>query len=211
MRPGPLFIALSTILASTCLTFFLLSISAGFNYPQAIVQTSAALTVTSQGSGGEKEVASTNQENSSTKGAFQVTCAVSERFPSSILQWCDLITQYAEKHGLPPDLIAALVWQESGGNPEAYSRSGAVGLMQIMPRDGLAASFMCQNGPCFSNRPSTDELKDPEFNVKYGTRMLASLVSRKGNFREALKSYGPMNVGYYYADKVLGIYERYRN
>jgi soluble lytic murein transglycosylase-like protein len=83
--------------------------------------------------------------------------------------------------------------------------------MQIMPRDGLAASFMCLNGPCFSNRPSTDELKDPEFNVKYGTRMLASLVSRNGNFREALKSYGPMNVGYYYADKVLGIYERYRN
>jgi len=211
MRPGPLFIALCTILASTCLTFFLLSISAGFNYPQVVVQKSTIMDNLSQGSGGEEEVVSINQESSSTKYNSQVACTISGRFPGSILQWCELITQYAEKHGLPPDLVAALVWQESGGNPEAYSRSGAVGLMQIMPRDGLAASFMCQNGPCFSNRPSTEELKDPEFNVKYGTRMLAGLVSRNGNFREALKSYGPMNVGYYYADKVLGIYERYRN
>jgi soluble lytic murein transglycosylase-like protein len=70
---------------------------------------------------------------------------------------------------------------------------------------------MCQNGPCFSNRPSTEELKDPEFNVKYGTRMLAGLLSRNGTLREALKSYGPMNVGYFYADKVMAIFERYGN
>jgi hypothetical protein len=138
-------------------------------------------------------------------------CSVSQRFPVSIRRWCGLITQYAGKHGLPPDLLAALIWQESGGNPVAYSRSGAVGLMQVMPSDGLAASFQCVNGPCFSSRPSTDELKDPEFNVSYGTRMLAGLVGKTGNLREALKSYGPANVGYYYADKVLGIYQSYSN
>jgi soluble lytic murein transglycosylase-like protein len=81
--------------------------------------------------------------------------------------------------------------------------------MQVMPHDGLAASFNCVNGPCFKDRPSTTELKDPEFNVSYGTKMLAGLVNKRGNLREALKSYGPMNVGYYYADKVLGIYQRY--
>jgi hypothetical protein len=138
-------------------------------------------------------------------------CSVSQRFPASIRRWCGLITQYASKHGLPPDLLAALIWQESGGNPIAYSRSGAVGLMQVMPSDGLAASFQCVNGPCFSTRPSMDELKDPEFNVSYGTRMLAGLVGKTGNLREALKSYGPANVGYYYADKVLGIYQSYSN
>jgi hypothetical protein len=138
-------------------------------------------------------------------------CSVSQRFPVSIRRWCGLITQYAGKHGLPPDLLAALIWQESGGDPVAYSRSGAVGLMQVMPSDGLAASFQCANGPCFSTRPSTDELKDPEFNVSYGTRMLAGLVGKTGNLREALKSYGPADVGYYYADKVLGIYQSYSN
>ena len=63
-------------------------------------------------------------------------CRISSKFPQSILQWCDLITAKAEQTGLEPDLIAALIWQESGGNPLAYSSSGAVGLMQVMPRDG---------------------------------------------------------------------------
>jgi hypothetical protein len=137
-------------------------------------------------------------------------CDVSEKYPGSILQWCDLITHFSDKNNLEPDLIAALIWQESGGNPVAYSRSGAVGLMQVMPRDGLAASFMCQNGPCFVNRPSIAELQDPKFNVRYGTGMLAGLLGRYGNIRDALKYYGPKDVGYYYADKVLGIFESYK-
>jgi hypothetical protein len=39
--------------------------------------------------------------------------------------------------------------------------------------------------------------------------MLAGLGSKQGNVREALRAYGPMNVGYYYADKVLGIYQSF--
>lgn len=136
-------------------------------------------------------------------------CQVSERFPGKIRKWCSMISQYSAKRGLPPDLVAAVILQESGGNPAAYSQSGAVGLMQVMPRDGLAASFMCVNGPCFSNRPSSAELQDPDFNVSYGTKMLAGLVGKHGDIREALRSYGPMDAGYTYADKVLGIYQRY--
>lgn len=135
-------------------------------------------------------------------------CELSTYFPQSILQWCDLITRYARHHDLPPDLIGALIWQESGGNPSAYSSSGAVGLMQVMPRDGLAASFICANGPCFANRPAISELEDPEFNVEYGTRMLAGLFSRYQDLRQALKSYGPHDVGYAYADTVLSIYSQ---
>jgi soluble lytic murein transglycosylase-like protein len=143
------------------------------------------------------------------KGKNNQPCRVSSQYPEDILQWCDLITANAQKSGLAPDLIAALIWQESGGDPQAYSKSGAVGLMQVMPRDGLAANFTCVNGPCFSSRPSIAELQDPEFNLDYGTGMLAGLVKRSGSLREALKSYGPMDVGYYYADKVLGIYKQY--
>lgn len=137
-------------------------------------------------------------------------CRVSKAYPDDILQWCNLIMKHAKKNQIDPDLIAALIWQESGGNPVAYSKSGAVGLMQIMPRDGIAASFMCKNGPCFANRPSIEEMQDPEANIEYGTRMLANLVSKQGSIRDALKAYGPMDVGYYYADKVLGIYNAYK-
>ncbi len=136
-------------------------------------------------------------------------CDVSDLFPSKILQWCGWITAYASEADLSPDLIAAVMWQESGGDPLAYSHSGAVGLMQVMPRDGIAASFVCNGRPCFASRPTIEELQDPEYNIAYGTRMLGGLAARLGSVRDALKSYGPMDVGYYYADKVLAIYDNY--
>ena len=138
-------------------------------------------------------------------------CQVSEKYPSSVRQWCGLITRYALKTGLHPDLVAALIWQESGGNPTAYSRSGAVGLMQVMPNDGRAASFKCKDGPCFQNRPSTLELQEPEFNIHYGTKMLRSLLDKNsGDLRLALRAYGPIDMGFRYADTVLAIFNRYR-
>jgi soluble lytic murein transglycosylase-like protein len=137
-------------------------------------------------------------------------CQVNLSYPDDILQWCDVITSLATQAELPPNLIAAIILQESGGDTTAFSASGAVGLMQVMPRDGIAASFECINGPCFASRPTIEELQDPSFNIEYGTRMLSGLIARLGNLREALKAYGPMDVGYRYADTVLAIYEKYR-
>lgn len=136
-------------------------------------------------------------------------CSISPKFPDEVLNWCNLITKYAGKHNLPPDLVAAVILQESGGNPKAISKSGAVGLMQVMPSDGIAATFLCVNGPCFANRPTTQELLDPEFNIKYGTRMFSRLVRKHGNFRLALMEYGPMDQKGYYSDRVLKIFKIY--
>jgi len=204
MRPGPGFVAVCTLIMSAFLSVFLLELTASAVYTARL----GSAAITRQASLGTGS-ASAQQQSDQAAAASSEGCAVSASFPQSILQWCSLITRYAGKHSLPPDLIAALIWQESGGNPAAYSNSGAVGLMQVMPSDGRAASFSCANGPCFSDRPSTDQLKQPEFNISYGTKMLGGLVARYGGIREALKSYGPMNVGYYYADKVLGLLQRY--
>lgn len=144
-----------------------------------------------------------------TENELLISCGVSKKFPEGILKWCPLITEHSVRVGLEPNLIAALIWQESGGDQYAYSRSGAVGLMQVMPKDGIAATFMCVNGPCFSKRPTIKELENPDFNIKYGTKMLSQLLNKKGNLRDALKAYGPMDVGYSYADKVIGLYKRY--
>lgn len=151
-----------------------------------------------------------NPEEINNNTVEQEECAVSDRYPEKILRWCAYIQQAASEYQIDPNLIAAVMLQESGGNPDAYSRSGAVGLMQVMPRDGKAAEFMCINGPCFANRPSMEELFDPQFNIQYGVRMLAGLIQRKGDVREALKAYGPMDAGYSYADKVLAIYQNYQ-
>ncbi len=135
------------------------------------------------------------------------SCSISEQYPQQVRQWCPLIEMYAKINDLQPELIAAVILQESGGDPTAYSSSGAVGLMQVMPRDGIAAGFECVNGPCFASRPSMQELYNPDFNISYGARMLAGLFQRTGDLHTALQAYGPMDIGSGYAEKVLAIME----
>lgn len=194
MKNGPVLVILGTILGSLIvgLLGWLLAKNIEF-HPGVEVAYAAAST-----------------QNTDPPAQADGNCLVSHKFPEGILQWCELISSIADQAELPPNLIAALILQESGGDPAAYSSSGAVGLMQVMPRDGIAASFECINGPCFSARPTIEELQDPRFNVEYGSQMLAGLISKLGSPREALKAYGPMDVEYSYADKVLAIYDRYR-
>lgn len=136
-------------------------------------------------------------------------CRVSDRFPAAVLQWRAQICQAAAQTGLEANLLAAVIMQESSGNPQAYSHAGAVGLMQVMPRDGLAARIQCPNGPCFASRPTIAELQDPTYNINYGAGMLAGLVQRTGSLRAGLRAYGPAGVGDAYAEKVLRIYAQY--
>lgn len=120
-----------------------------------------------------------------------------------VYRWCELITVKAVEYGFDPTLIAAIVFIESTGDPNSYSPAGAVGLMQVMPRDGLAADDMCENGLCFSDRPTTIELLVPEFNVQIGLEILWGNLVYYKEMREALKHYGPPDYGYRYVDLVL--------
>jgi hypothetical protein len=48
-------------------------------------------------------------------------------------QYKELIAQAAKQHGVRPELLAALLNQESGFNPQARSGVGAQGIAQFMP------------------------------------------------------------------------------
>jgi soluble lytic murein transglycosylase-like protein len=207
MNLGPRLVIKGTFMGSLFVCGLLFLITAGVTFPPP--QVAKAIEGQAQVVGISAPAAPEIQASPAQNPPEAGTCRVSKKFPQKVLQWCELITQYAQNQNLPPDLVAAVIWQESGGNPVAYSKSGAVGLMQVMPSDGLAANFQCVGGPCFANRPTTKELKDPEYNIKYGTRMIANLIKKHGDPREALKAYGPMNVGYYYADKVMSLYKQY--
>jgi soluble lytic murein transglycosylase-like protein len=208
INPGPKLIINASLVGSLVICALGFIITAGATFPSSKEpQASANLSEI----GNPETTIKTNGEIAQEAGKSEASdCQVSKKFPPRILKWCDLITIYAQKQNLSPDLVAAMIWQESGGDPSAFSHSGAVGLMQIMPSEGLAANFQCNHGPCFANRPTLKQLKDPEYNIKYGTRMLANLIKKHGDTRQALKAYGPMNVGYYYADKVMRLYKQYR-
>lgn len=175
----------------------------------AILAASAALTIISIHVNTGYASSKTFSNESTEEVTENLILTLSPKFPQEIQQWKLLIEENANISGLDPNLIGALILQESGGQPEVISSSGAVGLMQVMPRDGIAAKFMCINGPCFTHRPTITELSDVDFNLQYGIQMLSGLLDKTGNMREALKSYGPADFGYAYADLVLTLKTRF--
>ena len=62
----------------------------------------------------------------------QLSPALSER------PYARLVEQAADRHGVDPRLVHALIEVESGYRADAVSGSGAMGLMQLMPADGEA-------------------------------------------------------------------------
>jgi soluble lytic murein transglycosylase-like protein len=87
-----------------------------------------------------------------------------------------LVEQAAQRHGLDPALVLAVVSVESGFRPRAVSPKGAQGLMQLMPR--TAASL------------GVSDAFDPEQNVDAGVRHLESLVRLYGgDLTRALAAY----------------------
>ena len=97
-------------------------------------------------------------------------------------QYRDMVNTHAQNYGVDPDLILAIMGQESGGNSRAVSPKGAGGLMQLMP--GTASDMGVRN------------VFDPNQNIMGGTKYIAKMLRRyKGNIEKALWAYnaGPSN------------------
>ena len=75
----------------------------------------------------------------------------------------ELVTSYAEEYDIDPFLVWSLMRAESTYRPTIRSSAGAVGLMQIMPGTGRQISRELRERGF-----STDWLKRPEVNVRYG-------------------------------------------
>jgi soluble lytic murein transglycosylase-like protein len=87
-----------------------------------------------------------------------------------------IVREAAQRHQVDPELVKAVISTESGWNPQAVSRKGAVGLMQLVPetaqRYGVGNPF------------------DPAQNVEGGTTYLRTLLDRyNGDLNKSLAAY----------------------
>jgi soluble lytic murein transglycosylase len=105
--------------------------------------------------------------------------------------WRSEIVPAAERVGLDPYLVAAVVREESSYYPRAVSRAGARGLMQLMP--ATAAPMAETRGWAFRDGALLD---DPVANIQMGSSFLASMFREFGDPRLAIAAYnaGPGNV-----------------
>jgi soluble lytic murein transglycosylase-like protein len=121
--------------------------------------------------------------------------------------YAPLIRRHAATHGLEPRLVSAVMRVESCYDRRAVSRSGARGLMQLMPGTALELGVR--------------DSFDPEQNVEGGVRYLARMLKRFGNdLRLGLAAYnaGPEAVEAYrdvppypetrnYVTRILKLYQ----
>lgn len=91
-----------------------------------------------------------------------------------------------EQYGVSPFLVLSLIDVESHFRPEAVSRRGAVGLMQLLP--GTAAEVATNSGLIW--HPAL--LVDPKANIELGLRYMAMLKKQFGSEEDALTAY---NIG----------------
>ena len=120
----------------------------------------------------------------------------------------ELIDKYSEQAGLDVDFVKAVINQESGFNPNATSKCGAMGLMQLMP--GTAQGLGVTNA------------YDPAQNIQGGTKYLKGLMDRFDNNKSlalaaynagpnAVKKYGgipPYQETQNYVKSVLARYDK---
>lgn len=82
--------------------------------------------------------------------------------------WEKHIVKYSTVYNIDPDLVRAIIYAESKGDPFVISHDGAQGLMQIMPE---TADFMGISNPL-----------DPEENIKAGVKYITWLLKNKSRY-----------------------------
>lgn len=116
--------------------------------------------------------------------------------PVEQLETNNHIDKMAKRYGLNPNVIKALIEEESGWLASAEGDNGqSVGLMQIQERWHKERM----------KRLGVNDLYDSKQNITVGCDILSELLNKYGNYKDALSVYNSGNVhdGKQYAERVL--------
>ncbi|GCB03681.1 lytic transglycosylase domain-containing protein [Ralstonia sp. SET104] len=129
--------------------------------------------------------------NASKRDALDNAGGMRQRLVRAVLQHPNvptvepLIRQAANKHGIDPALVKAVIAAESGFNPLAVSPKGAIGLMQVIPDTGARYGVTGD-----ARRTVAQKLADPKTNITTGVRYLSDLLRMfSGNLELVLAAY----------------------
>ena len=102
--------------------------------------------------------------------------AIQRQFFANAVPFGDIIHEKAKKYDVDPALVAAVIETESRFHPQARSRVGARGLMQLMPKTGRWLGAR--------------NLNDPDQNIDAGVKYLKYLQARfNGDLKKAIAAY----------------------
>lgn len=116
--------------------------------------------------------------------------------PVAKLEINNHIEKMAKRYGLNPDIVKALIEEESGWLASAEGDDGqSIGLMQIQERWHKERM----------KRLGVNDLYDPEQNITVGCDVLSELLNKYGNYKDALSVYNSGNTkdGRAYAERIL--------
>ncbi len=105
-------------------------------------------------------------------------------------QYSEIVSQYAAEYRIPEAVVYSVIKCESGFDSAAVSKSGAIGLMQIMPD---TFEYLCEKkGTSYES----GMLYDPKTNIEYGVYYLSLLRQRFGIWENVFAAYnaGPTRV-----------------
>jgi hypothetical protein len=122
-----------------------------------------------------------------------------------------IIIQTAIRYQIDPALVKAIIMAESGYNPRAISKKGAIGLMQLMPET--------------AQELNVEDIFNPKHNIDGGVRYFKQLMNQfSGDLKLALAAYNagskavrqykgvpPFKETQHYIKKVFEYYQLYKN
>ncbi|MBF0194504.1 MAG: lytic transglycosylase domain-containing protein [Magnetococcales bacterium] len=123
----------------------------------------------------------------------------------------EVILAASRRHGVQSALIKAVIKAESGFNPLAVSRKGAVGLMQLMPATAKKYGVKNRLDPASNINGGVRFLRELLIMFKYDLRLSLAAYNAGHN---AVKRYGYVIPPYpetrKYVTKVLKFYRKYQ-